>query len=275
MLVDTMAGVAKGITGGLTGRLAVVATLAGRGTTVADIGSDHGLVPLALLHEQRFTRAIAIELTDGPLAAVTQSMERADVLQTMQARKGDGFHPLSPCEADVVVIAGMGGGTIWGILTSEWARTVLAARPPRLVLQPMANSAILRFFAQRSGYAITADMRVKEGDVIYECLRLEYTPAFDAGAQALSVNRFPRSEDRDAFDAMTAEQRMYLACGELPLRAGCQHVAQQISQEIAKRQMMMKELAYPRSDRAVDRLRQVREEYGALLRLQEERSSQS
>jgi len=250
--------------GFLTGRLARLADMAARADVLADIGSDHGLLPIALLQSGKVQRAIAVELSEGPFAAVTQAISREQLEARCEARMGDGLYPLTAGEADVIVIAGMGGHAIWKILTSQAAHAVLSAHSPRLVVQPMAGAGVIRFWADQAGYTIRADVRVQEGDNVYECLRLERS-----AAQLAAITTLPVPELRNVYDELSSAERMRLLCGEQALHSGCRLLAKQIHTEIGRRQLMMKELAYPLAERAQDRLRQVREEYGALLRLQE------
>jgi tRNA (adenine22-N1)-methyltransferase len=89
----------------LSARLADVAALCPPGAVVADIGSDHGLLPLALLRSGRAPRAIAVDLHPGPVA---QLRARAAGEPRLEVRAGDGLAPLAPGEAQVIVLAGIG-----------------------------------------------------------------------------------------------------------------------------------------------------------------------
>ena len=51
----------------LSERLAAVAFLAGNGGVLADVGTDHGYVPVYLVSEGNFPRAIAMDVNPGPL----------------------------------------------------------------------------------------------------------------------------------------------------------------------------------------------------------------
>ncbi|MCY0877114.1 MAG: class I SAM-dependent methyltransferase [Firmicutes bacterium] len=250
---------------GLTGRLARIAQLVGHAHTLADIGSDHGLLPIALLQTGRIARAIAIEISEGPHQAVSRAIADAGVNDRMEARLGDGCAPLSREEADVVVIAGMGGHTIWTILTAPATRQTFASRPPRLILQPMNGTGLIRFWAQQAGYRVREDVRVKEGALLYECLALD-PPVLDRDKMWVG----PTEADHAQYEALSAELRMRYLCGEAGLHMRCQLLAWQVQVEIAKRQRVMHCLAYPLADRAKERLMQIRQEYGALLRLQDE-----
>ncbi|MBL8616046.1 MAG: SAM-dependent methyltransferase [Deltaproteobacteria bacterium] len=89
----------------LSARLADVAALCPEGAVVADIGSDHGLLPLALLRMGRAPRVIAVDLHPGPVA---QLRVRAAAEPRLEVRAGDGLAPLRPGEAQIIVLAGIG-----------------------------------------------------------------------------------------------------------------------------------------------------------------------
>ena len=45
-----------------------VASMVTQGYVLADVGTDHGYVPIALVQQQRIPRAIAMDINKGPLA---------------------------------------------------------------------------------------------------------------------------------------------------------------------------------------------------------------
>ena len=51
----------------LSERLRAVADLVDDGMVVADIGTDHGYIPIALVQEGRCPRAVAMDINIGPL----------------------------------------------------------------------------------------------------------------------------------------------------------------------------------------------------------------
>lgn len=84
----------------------------------------------------------------------------------MDLRLGDGLSVLSPGEADVIVIAGMGGDTIAGILAAApWSRD-----GPLLLLQPMSRVCELRRWLPEQGYAVRAETLVQDKGVLYPIL---------------------------------------------------------------------------------------------------------
>lgn len=249
----------------LTGRLARIADLAGRGRTVADIGSDHAQVPLALVESGRFESAIAVELSAGPLAATRLSVSASTCARLVDVRQGDGLRPLRAGEVDAIVIAGMGASTMWDILTSDHAAGLLMDEPPRFVLQPMSGSGLMRFWAAKMGYELVADVRVGEAELVYECLLLS-PPSCGVVADPSTFGSVWRAE----YLGLPATDRMLYACGSNGLAVRCEWLKRQLDSELSKRQAVLGALAHPRSDAAAARMVEVRAEYGALFRFRQE-----
>ena len=148
---------------------------------LADIGTDHGYIPVSLLLEGRIRRAIAADIGALPLDHARRTAERYGVTGYVDFRLGDGLTVLAPGEADVIVIAGMGGDAITEILAAApWSRA-----GPRLLLQPMSKAEVLRAFLPVSGYAILAERLVQDKGVLYPILTVrggKMPPASDAQA---------------------------------------------------------------------------------------------
>lgn len=151
-------------------RLQAVAAFIPRGAVVADIGTDHALLPLYLVQEGIARRVIATEAYSGPWQRAVENIAKAGLAEKIELRQGDGLAPLAPGEAEVAVLAGMGGSTICEILA---ARPQVAASFVRLVLQPMAAAGKLRCWLVRRGWRIAAEDLVAEGRRLYQVVVAE------------------------------------------------------------------------------------------------------
>ena len=70
---------------------------------LADIGTDHGYIPAALLLEGRVQRAVASDIAPAPLDRARATAERWGLTERMDLRLGNGLEVLAPGEADAVV----------------------------------------------------------------------------------------------------------------------------------------------------------------------------
>lgn len=135
-------------------------------TCLADIGTDHGYIPVSLLLEGRIGRAIASDIGVRPLDHARRTAEQYGVSGKIDFRLGDGLSVLAPGEAEVIVIAGMGGDTIAEILAAApWSRA-----GPLLLLQPMSKAEVLRAWLPGNGCAVSAERLVQDKGVLYPIL---------------------------------------------------------------------------------------------------------
>ena len=163
-------------------RLRAIAALVPEGCAcLADIGTDHGYIPVSLLLERRIQRAVAADIGALPLDHARRTAEQYGVTSGLDFRLGDGLAVLTPGEADAVVIAGMGGDAVTEILAAApWSRA-----GPLLLLQPMSKAEVLRAWLPLNGYAVLAEELVQDKGVLYPILTVRggaMPPA--SGAQA-------------------------------------------------------------------------------------------
>ena len=132
--------------------------------TAADIGTDHGLAAAALIERGLCRRVIATDLREGPLSAARALVKERGLEKKIELRLGDGLSPLSPGEAQTILIAGMGGALIGKIL-AEGAETARAAK--RLILSPQSELPPFRRFLEENGYGILTERLVEEDGKFY------------------------------------------------------------------------------------------------------------
>lgn len=151
----------------LSPRLGAIAGLVPEGCgCLADIGTDHGYVPVSLLLEGRIRRAVAADIGAPPLEHARRTAARYGVTDRIDFRLGDGLSVLRPGEAEAIVIAGMGGDAIVDILSAApWSRA-----GPLLLLQPMSKAEALRAFLPEGGFAVLAERLVQDKGVLYPIL---------------------------------------------------------------------------------------------------------
>ena len=100
----------------LGARLQKCADFVREGKKLADIGTDHGHVPVELVRRGTVKRALAMDVRKGPLSRAEESVAMAGLENRIETRLSDGLEKLSPGEAETVVIAGMGGELMIHIL---------------------------------------------------------------------------------------------------------------------------------------------------------------
>lgn len=148
----------------LTPRLRAIADQIPKGARFADIGTDHAYLPVWLILNRIVDRAIAADLREGPLERAKQTAQQYGVTDRMSFRLCDGLSAVTPEEADVIVVAGMGGDTIAGILAAAaWTKK----DGKTLLLQPMTAQPELRRWLGENGYLISGERISREGERLY------------------------------------------------------------------------------------------------------------
>ena len=149
-------------------RLAAVAAFVPLGACLADIGTDHAKLPLALATSGKIAHAIAVDVNEGPFEAAWCAVQAAGLTQTVEVRLGDGLAALSPGEVNSVAVEGMGGSLISRILADGAA---VLQTVETLVLQPQSDAAELRAWLYDNGWHIEEESLVRAGSRLYEILR--------------------------------------------------------------------------------------------------------
>ena len=101
----------------LSKRLQAIAGMVPTGSVPADIGTDHGYIPIFLVQKGTVSRALAMDVRPGPLERAREHIESCGLSEKITVRLSDGLDHLDPGEADTLIIAGMGGALIERILS--------------------------------------------------------------------------------------------------------------------------------------------------------------
>lgn len=153
----------------LSRRLQTVAALVPACACLADIGTDHAYVPVWCVKNGICERALACDVRPGPLHIAQKSIREYGLEGRIQTRLSDGLDALLPGEADVLVIAGMGGLLIADILSR--GRAVLTGTT-RLILQPMTAAEELRSFLYQHGFRVMDEHVVAEEGKFYNLIEV-------------------------------------------------------------------------------------------------------
>ena len=158
----------------LSDRLQLIADEIHWGETMADIGTDHGFLPLYLLETKKCPKVIMADISSGSLAKAEENCKLAKPDGDYELRLGNGIDILEDGEVDVVAIAGMGGNLIADIL--EW-NLAKSRSIKRYILQPRRHVGKLRHWLFCNGFEIVKESLVEEGKFICEILTVESGPA--------------------------------------------------------------------------------------------------
>lgn len=155
----------------ISNRLMTAAALVTQGYTLADVGTDHGYIPIYLLQQKKIPAAIAMDINEGPLERAKEHIALYGLQAYIQTRLSDGVAALKPGEVEAVLIAGMGGGLVMHIL-KDGEKVCQSAK--ELILQPQSKIEHVREFLREKGYTILAEDMVYEDGKFYPMMKVQY-----------------------------------------------------------------------------------------------------
>ncbi|MCT4621871.1 MAG: class I SAM-dependent methyltransferase [Marinisporobacter sp.] len=155
----------------LTPRLLNIAKLVAKGSVLADIGTDHGYIPVYLMKNEIVKKAIAADVNKGPLLSAQKNIKSNGLEDYIETRLGNGFEPIKPEEVDTVIIAGMGGLLIRDILMNH---PKVTKSIKQFILQPMVAQDELRKWLYDNNFKIVDEKLVSEDHRIYEIIVAEH-----------------------------------------------------------------------------------------------------
>ena len=155
----------------ISNRLTTAAALVTQGYTLADVGTDHGYIPIYLLQQKKIPAAIAMDINEGPLERAKEHIALYGLQAYIQTRLSDGVAALKPGEVEAVLIAGMGGGLVMHIL-KDGEKVCQSAK--ELILQPQSEIERVREFLREEGYTILAEDMVYEDGKFYPMMKVQY-----------------------------------------------------------------------------------------------------
>jgi len=140
------------------------------GDSIADIGTDHGYVPMLLMKQGRSPHVIMSDISEGSLAKARETFAACmlnDMVSESDFRIGDGLQTIEAGEVDELIIAGLGGHTIRSILADDEDKSKSFKR---LILQPRKHSGTLRYYLYTHGWDIDSEMLAEEGKFACEII---------------------------------------------------------------------------------------------------------
>ena len=155
----------------LSKRLKLIADQIKPGETMADIGTDHGFLPIYLKKNGICPHVILTDISMGSLEKAMEDCRWLIPEEEMDLRAGNGLRVLSEGEVDTVVMAGMGGNLITEILGDDPEKSHSFRK---YILQPRRHTGVLRCWLAAEGYSIDKELLVRENRHLCEILVCHY-----------------------------------------------------------------------------------------------------
>ena len=151
----------------LSDRLSAIFDMVSFNNVVADIGSDHALLPIALVSSGKVTRAYAVEVNEGPYDMTVKNIAKYNVENYITPMLSDGISELE-VDVNTITICGMGGNLIVDILDSNKDKLEHVSE---LILQPNNNEETVRIWLVNNGFDIDSEVIIFEDGVYYEVIK--------------------------------------------------------------------------------------------------------
>ena len=151
----------------LSKRLKAVADMVTRDKIVADIGTDHGYVPIYLVKNNICNKVYAMDINAGPLKIADKNISQEGLEKNITTVLSDGMNQLSDYMAETVIIAGMGGNLIVDILSKgEKIKGV-----EELILSPHKRVDLVRKYLNRNHWKIIQEDMVADAGKYYTIIK--------------------------------------------------------------------------------------------------------
>jgi len=133
----------------LSKRLQAVADLIDNDASVADIGTDHGHLPVYIAQTFKVKKIIASDISAASLDKARKSATENNVIEAITFLVMSGLSGVAPAQVDTIIITGLGGETIIQILKdAPWTNN----RKIKLILQPQSKIDVLFRFLYDNDY---------------------------------------------------------------------------------------------------------------------------
>lgn len=147
-------------------RLDSIIGLVDKNSIVADIGTDHGIVPLRLIEEKIAKKVIASDISPKSLSKLEDKLDFYGDRE-IDTYVSDGLSHLKVYQVDTIIIAGMGGNLIKNILERDLA---IAKSSNKLILSANNGLYELRKFLLDNSFCITREVDLFENDKYYQII---------------------------------------------------------------------------------------------------------
>jgi len=151
----------------LSRRLTLCAKYTDGFLNLADIGTDHALLPIVCVNNGYVLKAQAIDNKRGPFVIAYSNVKRHEKTDKITVKLSDGISEIDD-DTDVVVIAGMGGDLISQILLKDDKKQV-----KRFILQPNKKTEDIRNILDEINYKIVDELVFEDQKKIYDIIVIE------------------------------------------------------------------------------------------------------
>ena len=146
-------------------RIELLASLAKDSNVLLDVGCDHALTIIKAIKYYNVKKAIASDISIGPLMAAKKNIENNNLIDKITIIQSDGLKNINE-EFDTLIISGMGGYLIKDILNDSLNKI----KNKLLILEANNNRYILRKFLSENNFKIIDEYAIYDNLKYYEII---------------------------------------------------------------------------------------------------------
>ena len=194
----------------LSNRLSLIAKFIKEGSSVCDVGTDHGYLPAFLYLSHKFKSVTATDINEKPLESARKNLNKfgADGVKLILC---DGLAGVTREDADTVIIAGMGGEVISGIIDRA---AFLRDESVSLILQPTTAAKELRMYLAKNGFEVKQETALSENGKIYSVMLVGFIDRSYDISDIQSVIGILKPDDNDSKAYIQKQYRIAQKCAD-------------------------------------------------------------
>ncbi len=150
----------------INARLKTIGDLVEKDSICLDVGCDHALLDIYLVHRKANIKTIASDIAQGPLDQAKKNIEREHLEDVIETRLGSGLETYTD-EINTIIISGMGGRNIIGIFKDNIKKL---NKVETLIISPNNYQEDVKRFLCKHGFYIQNEEFVKDKKFIYQII---------------------------------------------------------------------------------------------------------
>lgn len=190
-------------------RLKEVSNLIEKESSILDVGTDHGYLPLFLEENRNFEKIVATDISTDSLNKLKSKLDKTSKIET---KLQDGLEYLIDNEAEYVSICGMGARLIINIL--EKAKSY-RENAKYYIFQPNTTIYELREYLLFNGFKILDEVSVVEDGYYYNIIKATFGQKEDYKDYELKYSKILlEKKDKNTLNYLKKEKDRYISIRE-------------------------------------------------------------
>ena len=153
----------------INARLKKIGDLVEANSFCLDVGCDHALLDIYLIHRDKNIKTIASDIAAGPLDQAKKNIKREHLEDVIETRLGPGLSTYTQ-EVNTIIISGMGGRNIIGICKDNLN---ILKKINTLIISPNNYQEDVKKYLCKHGFYISNEEFVKDKKFIYQIIILK------------------------------------------------------------------------------------------------------